>query len=137
MNTCAFLRKIAARAPESVALAHGDEALTYGAFYENALAVGGNLLALGLRPGDRGAFWLANSPRILEIIFGCFAAGLIVVPVNARLHAREIAYIVSDAGAGVLIHGAEFQAGLLEHQAAFPPGLRRFSLSALAGAAAY
>src|SRR5271156_2078588 len=115
MNTCAFLRKIAARAPESLALAHGDEALTYGAFYENALAVGGNLLALGLVPGDRVAFCLANSPRILETIYGCFAAGLIVVPINSRLHPREMAYIVSNSGARALIHGPEYQAGITQH----------------------
>ena len=134
MNSCFFLRKIAERAPQQMALARGEEVLSYAEFYRRALLIGGNLLAQGLRPGDRVAFCLANSPRILETVFGCLAAGLVVVPINARLHAREIAYIVSHAGARVLIHGAEFQTGILDHAAAFPAALRRFSPLAAPGA---
>ena len=137
MNSCFFLRKIAERAPGHAAIVHGGEVVDYATFYARALAIGGNLLALGLRPGDRVAFCLANSPRILETIFGCFAAGLTVVPVNLRLHAREIAYIVGNAGAQVLIHGPECQAGIQEHGEAFPAGLRRYGVAELAGATPY
>jgi len=114
MNTCAFLQKSATQRPEQPALVHGDERLTYREFYERALAIGGNLRARGLGPGDRVAFALANSPRVLETIYGCFAAGLVVVPINARLHPREMAYIVRSSGARVLIHGPEYQDGIIE-----------------------
>src|SRR5262249_37785693 len=73
-----------------------------------------------LQPGDRVAFCLANSPRILELVYGCFAAGLIVVPINARLHAKEVAYIVSNSGAKVLVHGPEYLVPFDEHIDAFP-----------------
>ena len=101
MNSFVFLEKSARQRPDGLALLQGEEAYTYREFRERALAVGGNLQALGCMPGDRVAFCLANSPRIMEVIFGCFAAGLIVVPINARLHAREMAYIVENSGAKV------------------------------------
>jgi long-chain acyl-CoA synthetase len=112
MNTCAFLAKMARERGDAPAIRHADEELSYQEFYDRALAVGGNLLGRGLAPGDRVAFVLANSPRVLETIYGCFAAGLIVVPINARLHPREIAYIVENSGARALIHGPEYDAGI-------------------------
>src|SRR6202045_5518871 len=119
MNTFAFLRKAAMLRPDQPALVHGTESISYREFRDRALAIGGNLLALGLAAGDRVAFCLANSPRILETVFGCFAAGLVVVPINARLHAREMAYIVSNSGAKALIHGPEYQEGITQHLAEF------------------
>jgi acyl-CoA synthetase (AMP-forming)/AMP-acid ligase II len=120
MNTFAFLAKATRQRPDEPAIRHGAETLTYSQFHDRALAIGGNLRASsGLREGDRVAFVLANSPRVLEAIYGCFAAGLIVVPINARLHPKEIAYIVEDSGAKVLIHGPEYSAGILEHHGDF------------------
>ncbi len=119
MNSFAFLEKSARHRPDGLALLQGEERLTYREFRDRALAIGGNLLAMGCEPGDRVAFCLANSPRIMEVIFGCFAAGLVVVPVNARLHPREMAYIVQDSGAKILIHGPEYQDGIVAHAALF------------------
>src|SRR3984885_15900860 len=86
MNSFAFLAQAAARFPNQAALIHGSESLTYREFKERALSVGGNLLARGLSQGDRVAFCLANSPRILETIYGCFAAGPVIVPVYCRYY---------------------------------------------------
>jgi long-chain acyl-CoA synthetase len=133
MNTFAFLAKSARHRPDAVALLQGTESVTYQEFHDRALAIGGNLLAAGCLPGDRIAFCLANSPRIMELIYGCFAAGLVVVPVNARLHAREMAYIVSNSGAKVLIHGAEFQEGIQSNSDLFA-GVKRYCIEAVEGA---
>ncbi len=113
MNTFAFLQKAALFRPDQPALVHGASTITYREFAARALNIGGNLLSLGLERGDRVAFCLANSPHILEVIFGCFAAGLVVVPINARLHPREIAWIVGNSGAKVLVHGLEYQEGIV------------------------
>jgi long-chain acyl-CoA synthetase len=115
MNSFSFLEKSARQWPDTLALLQGEESHTYAQFRDRALAVGGNLRALGCKPGDRVAFCLGNSPRIMEVIFGCLAAGLAVVPINARLHAREIAYIVDNSGAKILIHGSEFTDGIAAH----------------------
>lgn len=112
MNTSAFLLQVARYRGDDPAIRWGEEVITYREFYERSLALGGNLLARGLKRGDRVAFVLANSPRILETMYGCFAAGLVVVPVNARLHPQEISYIVENSGAKALIHGPEYQSGI-------------------------
>jgi acyl-CoA synthetase (AMP-forming)/AMP-acid ligase II len=137
MNTFAFLQKAAMLRPDQPALVHGAESISYREFRDRALAIGGNLLALGLSVGDRVAFCLANSPRILETIYGCFAAGLIVVPINARLHPREIAYIVSNSGARVLIHGPEYHAGIMQHLAEFEALDHRICTAAVEDAVPY
>ena len=119
MNSFFFLDKAARQWPDGIAQLQGGESWTYRQFRDRALTVGGNLLALGCEPGDRVAFCLANSPRILEVIFGCFAAGLVVVPVNARLHVREMAYLIADSGARVLVHGEEYQQGIADNASLF------------------
>jgi len=137
MNSFAFLHKAALFRPDQPALVHGSESISYRQFHDRALALGGNLLGLGLQPGDRVAFCLANSPRILETIFGCFAAGLVVVPINARLHPREIAYIVGNSGARVLIHGPEYQTGITEHWSEFSGLKQRVCTGEVSGALSY
>lgn len=119
MNAFFFLDKAARQWPNTVAQVQGSERWSYRQFRERSLAIGGNLLSLGCQPGDRVAFCLSNSPRILEVVFGCFAAGLVVVPLNARLHVREMAYIVENAGAKILIHGAEFASAIEENAGLF------------------
>jgi len=133
VNTFAFLAKSARHGPDTTALLQGDEVVTYREFHDRALAIAGNLIAAGCQPGDRVAFCLANSPRIMELIFGCFAAGLVVVPVNARLHAREMAYIVGNSGAKILVHGAEFQDGIQANSELFA-GVTRYCTDAVDGA---
>jgi long-chain acyl-CoA synthetase len=133
MNAFAFLANSTRRFPQGPALVHGTESISYRQFHDRALALGGNLLARGLQRGDRVAFCLANSPRILEIVYGCFAAGLIVVPINARLHAREVAYIVANSGAKVLVHGPEYQAAFDEEGDAFSGLQTRICTSRVSG----
>lgn len=137
MNACAFLQKAARERGDAPAIIHGDEIIGYTEFYDRALRLGGNLLERGLERGDRVAFALANSPRILETIYGCFAAGLIVVPVNPRLHAREIGYIVENSGARLLVHGPEYHEGIVADSDAFGTLTQRVCPGESAGAAAY
>jgi acyl-CoA synthetase (AMP-forming)/AMP-acid ligase II len=133
VNSFAFLEKSARHLPDGLALLQGEERITYREFRDRALAIGGNLGAAGCEPGDRVAFCLANSPRIMEVIFGCFAAGLVVVPVNARLHAREMAYIVENSGAKVLIHGPEYHDGIAANAALFA-NVQRYCTGTATGA---
>jgi len=137
MNAFAFLSNIARRFPSQPAIVQGEESITYREFEQRALCIGGNLRAQGLARGERLAFCLNNSPRILELVYSCFAAGLIVVPINVRLHPREIAYILHNSGARVFVHGPEHQAALLEHLDSFPASTQRICTGAVAGAGAY
>ena len=56
---------------------------------------------LGLENGDRVALTLKNCPEYLELIYGCWHAGLVAVPMNAKLHPSEFAYMFEHSGARV------------------------------------
>ena len=58
---------------------------------------------------------MENSVEFIESLFGCWIAGLCVVPVNPKLHAREVAHIASDSGARLMIVSEAFAAAANEH----------------------
>ena len=60
---------------------------------------GRRLREAGLVPGDRVLLFMRNHPRYLEMLWAAWWAGLVVVPVNAKLHPREAEWIVADAQA--------------------------------------
>lgn len=103
MNTASHLERLARLAPDAPALAHGDILVAdYRGLRARVAALAGALLGqLGLRPGDRVAIVMANAPAYVELLLASWWAGLAAVPVNARLHAREIAYILDHSGARV------------------------------------
>lgn len=78
-------------------------ALTFAQWDERASRLAQGLGALGLQPGDRVALLAYNCVEWLEMYVALARAGLVAVPVNFRLTAPEIAYIVQHAEAGALI----------------------------------
>ncbi|HRI18537.1 MAG TPA: class I adenylate-forming enzyme family protein, partial [Burkholderiaceae bacterium] len=72
---------------------------TYGAWAARSAGLAQRLRAAGLAPGDRVVIFMRNHPRYLEVLWGAWWAGLVVVPVNAKLHPAEVAWIVGDAEA--------------------------------------
>src|SRR5262249_11408387 len=55
--------------------------------------------------GDRVGLFLPNGAEFIEILFGTLFTGAVAVPVNARFTARELGYVVRDAGLKVLLAG--------------------------------
>ncbi|MDP1841578.1 MAG: class I adenylate-forming enzyme family protein [Reyranella sp.] len=53
----------------------------------------------GLQPGDRVAFAMTNCVEAIEVMYAIWHAGLCAVPMNAKLHAREFAFILENSGA--------------------------------------
>jgi acyl-CoA synthetase (AMP-forming)/AMP-acid ligase II len=101
MNLAAWLCRAAKSDPRKVAVYAGDRPWAdYG-----SLASGVARLAAGLRgraglaPGDRVAIVMRNAPEYLQAMYAIWWAGLAAVPVNAKLHPREVAFIVGDSGA--------------------------------------
>ncbi|MCX7158459.1 MAG: AMP-binding protein, partial [Proteobacteria bacterium] len=91
MNVANFLDASARRLPHSPAIALGTRTvLTYG---ELALRVArlsaGLRFRLGLKAGDRVALFMQNCVEYFEVLFAIWHAGLVAVPVNAKLHPRE------------------------------------------------
>jgi long-chain acyl-CoA synthetase len=75
-------------------------------------AVAQGLIASGVRPGDRIAYFGKNSDLYFEVLLGTVKAGAVITPINWRLAAREITHIVTDASVKVLFVAAEFVAAI-------------------------
>lgn len=76
----------------------------------------------GLAPGDRVALIAKNSPDYVELKYAIWHAGLAAVPANAKLHGRELAYIVEHSGARVCFASAGLDDEFAPHA---PPSLER------------
>ena len=88
--------------------------LTFSEIGARARAQAAGLDALGVGPGERVAVVSQNSARLLTSFFGVSGFGRILVPVNFRLSAAEITYIVEHSGASVLIVDPEVAESLGE-----------------------
>ena len=77
-------------------------AVTFRELHAEARRVSAGLCALGLETGDRVALCLPMVPEILSILYGCFQAGLTVVPIFAGFGSGAIATRLHDSGARVL-----------------------------------
>jgi fatty-acyl-CoA synthase len=93
-----------------VAVVCGVERFTYAQLAERSRRLAGGLRALGLRAGERVAFLGWNCHRLLEAYYGVPMAGGVLLPLNVRLSAAELAAILRDADARVLFYDAEFAA---------------------------
>ncbi|MFE6890809.1 AMP-binding protein [Streptomyces sp. NPDC057694] len=82
---------------------------TYGRLGERVRAWQAGLDALGVGEGERVAVLSHNSSRLLELLFAVPMSGRIAVPVNFRLKAEEIEYVVRQSGASVLLVDPEVQ----------------------------
>ena len=89
---------------------------TWAGHLDRVARLAGALQALGVRRGDRFATLSRNTFRNFELLHAGYWMGAVPVPVNFRLAAPEIAYILDNAGAGVVAVDAPF-AGLLDHEA--------------------
>ncbi|HEX4943185.1 MAG TPA: AMP-binding protein [Usitatibacteraceae bacterium] len=78
---------------------------------------------LGLAAGDRVAVVMTNAPEYPEVLLGIWWAGLAAVPVNAKLHPREVAFILEDSGARATFATPEWMAGIAQATSALaaPP----------------
>lgn len=88
--------------------------LTYGQIAQRARALAAGLDALGIAPGDRVAMVSQNSARLLTALFGVSGSGRVLVPVNFRLVAEEVRYIVEHSGARVLLVDPELDEALAD-----------------------
>jgi len=100
MNLATWLARAAARRPDEPAIHHGNRAWSaWSELARRVARVAGGLRARGLVPGDRVAFFMPNAPEYLLGLYGAWWAGMVVVPINAKLHPRELAYILEHSGA--------------------------------------
>ena len=93
----------AALTPDRVAIDFGGRLISYAELAGAAAARAAAFAALGLKPGDRVATLARNCPEQVAVFFACAQAGLILVPLNWRLMAAELAYQIGDSDPAVLL----------------------------------
>ena len=101
MNIVQLLLQSARRLPDRPALAMGGNVFcSYGNLSRRVARLAAGLTEKrNLKAGDRVAFAMKNCPQYWELLFACWHAGLIAVPMNAKLHAKEFEYILENSGA--------------------------------------
>jgi len=122
-NLAEMVRRLAkSRGPEIVFEFEGRKT-TFAEFDKLTSRVANGLTALGVKPQERIAYLGKNSDIYFELLFGAMKANVVMTPVNWRLAAPEVAFIVADCKAPVLFVGPECvaQARAIKPQL---PGLR-------------
>jgi long-chain acyl-CoA synthetase len=100
MNLAAWLARAARSEPLRPAVFRGAALWAdYGSLAGRVARAAAGLRARGLAPGDRVAIVMKNAPEYLEALYAIWWAGLAAVPINAKLHGREVEFVVSDSGA--------------------------------------
>ena len=101
----AHLAHWAARNPEKTAAVFPDSGahLTFAALFSRASRIAQWLIGLGLRPGEGIALLLENRPEFLELAFAARLAGLYYTPLSIHLRPREVAHVLRDSDAKLLL----------------------------------
>ncbi len=97
------------RVPDRTAVVFKGRELTYAQFNDEVNRTA-NVLAdrLGLKAGERVAYLLPNCIEILETYYAAQKLGAVVVPINFKYIARELAYLLQSSGASALVFAADF-----------------------------
>jgi len=107
MQISDLLRQIAQRSPVAPALSFAGGTLTYRDLDERVERVAAGLQAGGVRPGDRVAYVGFNDAAFLETLFAANRLGACFLPINFRLTAPELAFIIQDAGVHSIVADGE------------------------------
>src|SRR5213083_1289851 len=104
MDLSDLIDRNAAFAPDKPAIRFEGSALSYAALAQRIADAARALKSqLGLGRGDRVAILAANHPDYLVLLYACARLGAMLVPVNWRLAVPEQLYILTNAGAKVLV----------------------------------
>lgn len=122
MDLCSLIERNAAFAPDKTAIAFGGTRLSYAAFAERIERTATALKQeLGVGRGHRVAILSLNRPDYLVLLYACARLGAMLVPLNWRLAIAEQLFILTDAGAKVLVLEQAFE-GVLSELARTAPG---------------
>jgi acyl-CoA synthetase (AMP-forming)/AMP-acid ligase II len=113
VNPARWLERAALLWPQRPALFRGTEQVAdYAGFNARAGALAAGLKAAGIGPGDRIALFLANRTDYLVAMQAIWRIGAVAVPINAKLHEKEAAFILDHSGARLAFTDAAHAGGL-------------------------
>lgn len=109
MNRAVWVERHARLRPDDPALVHGERVhANWAQFGARSAGVAAGLRDdVGRPPGGRIAIAMRNRPEYLEALFAMWRAGLVAVPVDARLHRDEVAYILEDSKSAAVVTDAD------------------------------
>ena len=112
INLSSFIRYHATRTPQRTAIVYKDRRISFAEFYQRIEKAAGYLAARGIGPDDVVAVMMKTSAAFLELAFAASHLGAVFLPINFRLAADEVEYIVGNADAKLLFADAEFAAAV-------------------------
>jgi long-chain acyl-CoA synthetase len=101
------VRDSGSRFADKPALVTAGSTLSYSKLVERADRLAGSLTRLGIEPGDRITLYSPNSWEWVVAYYGSLLAGAVINPVNVMLTADEVAHVVHDCGASMLIGSSQ------------------------------
>jgi fatty-acyl-CoA synthase len=110
INLSSFIAFHAKRTPDRCALKYRGEDISYAAFDERIRRAAGWLASRGIGADDVVAVLMKNSAAFLELVFAASHIGAVFLPINYRLSADEVGYIVGNSGARLLVADDELAA---------------------------
>jgi len=130
MNLAQWLAASARLRPDAPALLSGVTVeADYSSFARRAAAIGAGLCRdHGIRPGDRVALFMTNCTQYLECLYGIWWVGAVAIPINAKLHGREAAWICDNAGAKLAFVSGDTAAALTEAGGDLPAQMQMLSI---------
>ena len=130
MNIAEWLAASARLHPDAPALLSGTRVeADYAAFARRAASIGAGLQRdYGIAPGDRVALFMSNCTQYLECLYAVWWIGAAAVPINAKLHGREAAWICDNAGATLAFVDDDSAVALSAVMEDMPDGMRMLSV---------
>lgn len=102
-NIAELLRDTATQYPDRIGVIEGERRLTWAQIDHEVDALAAGLLQRGVRAGDRIAMLCGNSVEFVVSYFAILRAGLIAVPLNPAYTAPEVAVLLADSGARIML----------------------------------
>ncbi len=119
-NIAGFLRASAQRHPDALCIVSGDRQQTWAEVDREADAFAAGLITRGMHAGDRIALLLGNCYEFVIAYYGAARAGLVTVPLNPAYTSAEVAVMLADSGARMLVVQPSTEQVGDEASAAFP-----------------
>lgn len=135
-NIWAMVAEAAARNPDGEALICGRERMTWREVAQTSMQIAAGFKEIGLKPGDRVALLLGNRNEFVLALYGAAYLGLVSVMLSTRQQKPEIAYVLTDCGAKLLIYEDDM-ADRLPDAVELPSLLHRASIGPTEGALAF
>ena len=103
LNIANGIREFAAGSPGRLAVIDGERTATFAELHERSNRIAQMLLAAGLEPGAHVAFLSGNRLEYPEVAAGIAKAGMVMIPLNPRSAAPELAFVTAHADTAALV----------------------------------